>query len=137
MKKLICLIEGDASFARNIQLRLTNLGYEVIYYTSGEDYLDHHDTGMEALFLIGMNLPGMNGKELVHRIRLTSRLVPIHIISPESHAHLIIQGLKAGADGFLIKPIDMGEFFARMEVAWERFIMLMQLRLSRSGGTSL
>lgn len=136
MNKLICLIENDMNLAKMIERRLSALGFEIYHYSSAEEYIEQHESSLPALYMIEMNLPGMDGKELVKRIRLTSSLVPIHIISPESESGEVIEALRAGADDYLIKPFDMNEFMARVNSAWKKFSLLNERRITLSTDTS-
>lgn len=136
VNKLICLIENDLNLAKMIERRLSLIGFEICHYPSGEEYLEKHPSGLPALYMIELNLPGMNGKDLVKRIRLTSSLVPIHIISPDPESGEIIQALKAGADDYLIKPFDMNEFTARVNVAWNKYSLLNERKITLSTDTS-
>lgn len=131
MNKLICLIENDMNLARLIEKRLALIGFEVCHFLSGEEYLEKHGSALPALYMIELNLPGMNGKDLVKRIRLTSALVPICIISPQEDADEIIQALSAGADDYHIKPFDMNEFLTRTNVAWNKYSLLNEEKIQR------
>lgn len=136
MKKLICLVEHDQKLATLIEKRLSAEGFETYHFISGEDYLEQHESGLPALYMVELNLPGMNGKELVKRIRLTSSIVPIHILSPEADSESIVEALRAGADDFLMKPFDMNEFITRVNVAWDKFSLMLHRKTNRSVDTS-
>ncbi len=129
MNKLICLIENDFNLAKLIEKRLAHFGFEICHYATGEEYLEKHGSALSALYMIELNLPGMKGKDLVKRIRLTSSLVPIHIISPDPESSDILQALKAGADDYLIKPFDMNEFLTRVNVAWNKYSLLNERKI--------
>ena len=123
MKKLICLIESDIQLAQTMKKKLSQNGFTVFHYTSGDDYLGDHAAGLNALYLIGLNLPHISGEDLIRSIRKASSIVPIFVISSEIEHKEMIQVLKAGADDFLTKPFDMEEFMMRITVAWNKYIL--------------
>ena len=67
--------------------------------------------------LIDVQMPGMNGIEMCRRLKAAPRTAPIHVILVTGHgatAALKAQGLKAGADDFIAKPIDTVELAAKL-----------------------
>lgn len=124
MKKLVCLIEDDSRLAKLIENRLSNLGFEVKHFLSGEEYLEHHDTGLMALYLVNEKLPGMRVIDVIKRIRLTSPLVPIMVITDDEEKDSIITLLKAGADDYHSHPINIEELTAKVVSRWEKYTVL-------------
>ena len=110
------LVVDDSS--RNVKL-LTELldaeGYSTIGVKSGEEALKSIEQDRPDLVLLDVMMPGMNGYEVCRAIRANphSGLLPVVMVTaldPEER----VNGLKAGADDFLSKPINQPELFARV-----------------------
>jgi CheY-like chemotaxis protein len=74
------------------------------------------------LILLDLHLPDMEGEDLLRVIRLDPDLerTPVIILSGEAHAGLPEQMRAAGAQGFLVKPLDFQQFFAEVDAALAR-----------------
>ena len=69
--------------------------------------------------LIDVQMPGLNGIEMCRRLKADPRTAPIHVILVTAHratSELKAQGLEAGADDFIAKPIDNVELAAKLRV---------------------
>lgn len=123
MKKLICLIQEDSRLAKLTEEKLSHLGFEMKHFISGEQYLEHHDKGLQALYLVNEKLPGIQGVDLIKNIRQTSPLAPI-IMLTDSEEENIIHMFKAGADDYQLHPILFEELAAKVIARWNKFSVL-------------
>ena len=127
------LIAEDDVTSRTVLARvLGQNGYEVIETTNGTDawqVLQQPDS--PRLVILDWIMPGMDGPEVVRRVRALQTDRPPHIIllSVRSEKANIITGLEIGANDSLVKPFDPGELLARVE-AGARMVD-MQLTLHR------
>lgn len=96
-----------------------NAGYESIASLDGKEalrlFFQHHPD----LVVADIMMPGMNGFELCQRIREVSE-VPIIVLSALGAEREKVQGLQAGADDYVVKPVGTAELVARMEAAIRR-----------------
>jgi two-component system chemotaxis response regulator CheY len=104
------LIVDDSEMVRNYHYYiLKNAGFAVISAIDGADGLEKV-FGMPGIDLIvtDINMPNMDGYTMVERIRENKEFedIPIIIISTESEAHDKQRGFDAGADVYIVKPID-------------------------------
>jgi CheY-like chemotaxis protein len=81
---------------------------EFIFAYSGEEALELWTAGQSDLVMIlsDINMPGMNGLELLRRLKELRSEVPIFTISAYENVRYQEQSLELGADGFLPKPLD-------------------------------
>jgi len=116
----VLLVEDDLTAARGVEFMLRSAGSVVDHAECGDDALDlvkYYDYDIVILDLI---LPGMDGYEIVRRIRAARIDVPVMIVSGLNRAQAKIKGLGAGADDFITKPFDKGELLARVQAIVRR-----------------
>lgn len=110
------LIVDDESAARAaLEMLLRREGFEVRDASNGEAALAECAAFLPDLILLDILMPGLNGFEVCRRIKATpeTRLTPVVLITGLSATEDRIQGINAGADDFLSKPIDFNELLAR------------------------
>ena len=98
-----------------LEVLLRREGYEVRSALDGESALAACAAFHPDLILLDVLMPGMDGFEVCRRIkaRPETRLTPVVLITGLSEKEDRIQGINAGADDFLSKPIDLNELLAR------------------------
>jgi putative two-component system response regulator len=111
------LVVDDESAARTaLAVLLRREGYEVFEASDGASALAACASFCPDLVLLDILMPGMNGFEVCRRIKATpeTRLTPVVLITGLSATEDRIQGINAGAEDFLSKPIDVNELLARV-----------------------
>ncbi|MBM7712533.1 response regulator transcription factor [Enterococcus xiangfangensis] len=109
----ILLVEDDAEIQMMIKELLTE--YEVVSAYSGTEGQLRVQQESFDLILLDLMLPGLNGEELLAWIRQRSAL-PIIVISAKNDLTEKIALLQAGADDYLVKPFDLYELLARIQI---------------------
>jgi len=110
------LIVDDESAARSaLDTLLRREGFEVRDASDGPSALLECAKFRPDLILLDILMPGMNGFEVCRRIKATpeTRLTPVVLITGLSATEDRIEGINAGADDFLSKPLDINELLAR------------------------
>ena len=124
MKKLILLVEDDSSDEKLtvLALRKCEVPNEVVVARDGAEALDYlfgtgahvgRDTStLPALVLLDLNLPKINGLEVLRRIRAneTTGALPVVILTSSKQDEDITQGYASGANAYVRKPVDYAEF---------------------------
>ena len=120
MDPLRVLVADDEPVSRTVVgAVLRKAGYAVMYASDGEEawqLLDAEDP--PSLALLDWEMPGLQGPEIVQKLRLKSAATPTYLIlltSRDSQAD-IVQGLRAGADDYVTKPANEDELIARVNV---------------------
>jgi CheY-like chemotaxis protein len=120
MVPLQVLVADDEAVSRTVVgAMLKKAGYSVIYATDGEQAwrtLDGNDP--PVLALLDWEMPGLQGPDVVRRLRKKEVQTPTYVIlltSRDSSAD-IVQGLRAGADDYVTKPANEDELIARVSV---------------------
>lgn len=114
MKVLVA--EDDPISSRILQIRLTKWGYEVTTTSNGLDALEKL-TSKDApqIAILDWMMPGIDGIEVCKRIRSSDGAQPyIILLTANASRENIVDGLNAGADDYLAKPINDEELRARL-----------------------
>ena len=82
----------------------------VIEAENGEDGLEKFKQNTIDVIITDINMPSLNGLEMVERIRTLSPQTPILILSAYNETHYFIESIRLGVDGYLLKPIEIGQF---------------------------
>ncbi|QEU96910.1 two-component system response regulator CseB [Streptomyces kanamyceticus] len=115
----VLVVEDDAVIRRAVQLALERYGYDVSVAEDGLGGLEAFRAGQHDLLVLDVMLPGLDGIGLCRRIRDES-LVPILMMSARGDALDVVSGLEAGADDYVVKPVDIGIMVARIRVLLRR-----------------
>jgi len=118
MKLLI--VEDEASLNKVMVKVLKKLGYTTDSAFDGEEALDLYFENNYDLVILDLNLPKLDGMEILTAIRKDNAELPILILSARSDIHDKIQGLDEGANDYLTKPFHFDELTARVRVLLRR-----------------
>lgn len=105
MKQRILIIEDENFIASMMTLILEKAGFSIEVATDGEEGLQKIEKTLPDLILLDLVLPGINGFELLEKLKKEERTkkIPVIIVSNLGTPDEIQKGLKAGANAFLIK----------------------------------
>ncbi|WP_165233909.1 GGDEF domain-containing response regulator [Aquisphaera insulae] len=104
----ILIVEDSLTQAVDLRRRLEGLGHEVVVAHDGREAWERLEKRPEGLVISDWMMPEMSGLELCRKIRseIKSPYVYLILLTAKTHRHERLQGLQAGADDFLGKPID-------------------------------
>ncbi|MFB7512486.1 two-component system response regulator CseB [Streptomyces sp. NPDC056144] len=109
----ILLVEDDEVIRRSVAMALERYGYRVLVAADGLTGLELFREGRHDLMLIDVMLPGLDGIGLCRRVRETAT-DPILMMSARGDALDVVSGLEAGADDYVVKPVDTAVLVARI-----------------------
>ena len=104
MDQRILIIEDEESIARVLQLELQFEGYEAEVAHSGTEGLIKYREGGFDLVLLDLMLPGMNGLDVLKRIRATEQATPVILLTAKGEVEDKVKGLDLGANDYVTKP---------------------------------
>lgn len=116
----LLLVEDEEKLARSIARQLERLDFAVDLAGDGEVALARIAERDYALVILDLNLPGASGFEVLSTVRDEGRPVPVLILSARTDVVDRVEGLRLGADDYLLKPFDFGELHARVEAILRR-----------------
>ncbi|QEN07080.1 response regulator transcription factor [Oceanispirochaeta crateris] len=119
MKARILLIEDEKDIADIIMLYLRKDGMETLWKDTGESGFDSFIEGSFDLIVLDINLPGMDGYEILRKIRQKSQ-IPVIIVSARQEDVDLIQGFGTGADDYVTKPFSPSVLVARIRAHLRR-----------------
>lgn len=116
----ILVIEDDAPIRRGLVDALTARGYRVIEAADGEAGLERALADRVDLVILDLMLPGRGGLEVLADVRSARPLLPVIILTALGGEQQRVQGLKRGADDYVVKPFSIRELLARVEAVMRR-----------------
>jgi two-component system, OmpR family, KDP operon response regulator KdpE len=117
--ELILVVEDEREFAALLELWIDRAGYRTAVSTNAQDALRSFYDLHPDLVILDVSLPGLDGWQILERIREFSR-VPVLMVTARSAEADKIRGLKLGADDYMTKPVSFPELVARIEAALRR-----------------
>ena len=115
----VLLIEDDPAVRRGLQLALSRHGHEVRTAGSGEDGLRDFRADPPDLVVLDLMLPGMDGFAVCRRLRASGQ-VPVIMVTARGEDADIVGGLEAGADDYVVKPVQPTVLDARIRAVLRR-----------------
>lgn len=108
MKKVILVADDSPTIRKFVAFSLAVKGYEIIPVADGMQALEKLPMGNIDLVITDLNMPNIDGYELIRAIRDNEELkeVPIIILSSLSKNEEIEKGMLSGANSYLVKPFD-------------------------------
>lgn len=117
--KPVFLVDDSPTILASLSAILARAGVPVQKAATGEEALAAFKAGQKPprMIVTDYHMPGMNGVELVREARKIPalRFVPILLLTTESEQARRDEARKAGATGWLVKPVDAGKFLAVLD----------------------
>lgn len=111
----ILIVDDNLTIHRYIEDVLEGAGHQFAACESGESALGLFDSDSFDLVISDLAMPGMDGHELIRRIRLLDEDIPIIMITGVGDVDDAVRAIKAGASDFVIKPFQPQEFRVKVE----------------------
>lgn len=114
MVKKIMTVDDSASIRQMINFTLKDAGYEVIEAIDGKDALTKLNGTPVQMLISDINMPNMNGIELIRHVRSNPvhKFMPIIMLTTESNDSKKQEGKSAGATGWIVKPFKPDQLLA-------------------------
>jgi restriction system protein len=115
-KPVILVVDDQPQNIELLAARLAPQGYKIIRAADGEEALEKISGNQIDLILLDVMMPGIDGFEVIRRIRQdeTHRQLPIILVTALRETKERVKGIEAGCDDFLSKPVDKIELLARV-----------------------
>ncbi|MFG6319925.1 MAG: response regulator transcription factor [Clostridia bacterium] len=117
----ILIVEDDKILARTIEQCLSS-NYDIDKAYDGEEGLMYAKQGIYDAIILDLMMPIMNGYEVLSELRKSKIYTPVLILTAKGDVADKVQGLKSGADDYLVKPFNREELIARVEAIIRRTI---------------
>jgi DNA-binding response OmpR family regulator len=116
----ILVVDDEPAIVTVVRERLEREGFAVRAVASGEEALAHMDADPADLVVLDVMLPGMDGFEVLRRLRSAGHTVPVIVLTARDEDVDKIVGLELGADDYLAKPFNPRELSARIRAVLRR-----------------
>ena len=116
----IMIVEDDAVLARGVARILESEGYAVDVVARGEQAILAAEQERFDLVILDVGLPGMDGFEVLRRLRAQAERVPVLLLTARDAVDDRVHGLDLGADDYVAKPFAMSELAARVRALIRR-----------------
>lgn len=110
----LLIVEDEKELCDTVAASLYRAGYEVDTCYDGEEALDYILTEEYDLIVLDLNLPGMDGMDLLRELRQKNEETKVLILSARSQIADKVEGLDAGANDYMEKPFHLQELEARI-----------------------
>jgi two-component system chemotaxis response regulator CheY len=105
MARTILVVDDSRTVRQQVSSALQDAGFEVIEAADGVEGLDQLNAHSEvAAIICDINMPRMNGLELVEWIKARTATLPVVMLTTEGQSELIQRAKAAGARGWIVKP---------------------------------
>jgi len=116
----LLLVEDERQFAHLLARRLNDAGYETALAFNGRDGLERASGHTWDLAILDVMLPEMDGVTLARTLRERGCQIPILMLTARDAVEDRVNGLRSGADDYLVKPFAFAELLARVEALARR-----------------
>jgi DNA-binding response OmpR family regulator len=118
--KKVLVVEDDSAIRRGLVDALEFAGYEVLQATNGQDGMAQGLRATFDLLILDLILPGCSGFEILKAVREARTTLPVIILTARGEECDRVQGLRLGADDYVVKPFSVRELLARVEAVLRR-----------------
>ncbi len=111
------VVDDEPAIRRFLRTSLTAQGHQVIEVEDGEPALEAMRRSPADVVILDLGLPGLDGFEVIRRLREKGSTVPIIVLSSRTDERGKVEALDLGADDYLTKPFGVDELHARVRAA--------------------
>jgi DNA-binding response OmpR family regulator len=112
----ILIVEDEARIASFVEKGLRAAGYSCATSADGNEGLALAQSGQFDLVLLDIGLPGLDGYEILRRLRATDQSTPVIMLTARDSVEDTVVSLDSGANDFLAKPYKFDELLARIRI---------------------
>ena len=116
----ILLVDDEKDFVEMLSMRLEDAGHRVKAAYSGEEGLDALDESEPDVIILDIKMPGLDGIQTLKKIKSKHAITEIILLTGHGAVDTAVEGLKAGAFDYLLKPADFNELLEKLEAARKR-----------------
>ena len=116
MRKILT-VDDSTSMRQMVRATLQSAGYDVVEAADGEDALQFARDHAVDLVISDVNMPRMDGITLVSQLRALPayRLTPLLLLTTESSQEKKLEGKRAGATGWIVKPFNPAQLLTTLD----------------------
>ncbi len=118
----ILVVDDEESISSYLQRKFTKMGFTVYIAGDGEEALKQAFSNLPDIILLDVKLPKLTGTEVLRILKSDERTkrIPIIVLSAKAQSFEIQQGLEAGADRYLCKPVSFPDILREIQAVGEK-----------------
>jgi DNA-binding NtrC family response regulator len=128
----ILVIDDEPTLRESLQIALSASGYELRTARTGEEGLELLAKESPDLILLDHWLPGINGDQVLQRVKEANPEIPVIIMTAQGSVELAVQSMKMGAFDFLVKPFELDQIEALVQKGLDRIRLKKELEWLRA-----
>jgi two-component system, chemotaxis family, chemotaxis protein CheY len=105
--KTVLVIDDSETIRQNVASALEQAGFAVLTARDGVDGLESIQRDAPSMVILDVNMPRMNGIELLESLDVRSSGLPVVLLTTEVQPTLMTRARKAGARGWMVKPVNI------------------------------
>jgi FixJ family two-component response regulator len=113
----VYVVDDDAAMRRSTGVLLESAGLAHVAFESAEAFLAAAEPTMPGCVIVDLQMPGMNGMDLVARMRRERFALPMLVVTGTGSIPVAVEGMKLGLFDFLVKPVDPDVLLAKVQAA--------------------
>ena len=115
----LLIVDDEVAFLDSIAKRLELRDFEVARATNGKDALEAADQQKFDLALVDLKMPGMDGRELLARLKASHKYLEVIILTGHGSLESAVECTKLGAYGYLPKPYELEQLIELLKEAYQ------------------
>jgi len=120
MKCQILLVDDEKTMVKYLSKQLVKRGFDIRVAYNGLDALEQVKMADFDVVLLDVLMPGMNGIETLKEIKKIKPRTEVIMLTGHASVEVGIEGMKAGAFNYIMKPFDPNELVAEINLAFEQ-----------------
>jgi DNA-binding response OmpR family regulator len=117
---VVLLVDDDEAIRRTVGMSLELEGFSVVPASGGRAALEAAARIKPEVVLLDLNMPDLDGLEVLLRLRAGGDTVPVCVLSARDEVEDRVRGLESGADDYVVKPFAIEEITARLHALLRR-----------------
>ena len=133
-KMKIMLVDDEERYLSTTSRLLERKGYNAVTAASGTEALAKLKSSSIHVIILDMKMPGIDGMEILKNIKQDFPLAEVIILTGHGTMESAVDGLKAGASDYMVKPVYIDNLIRKAEEAFDRRLKIEEkIRMARSG----
>jgi FixJ family two-component response regulator/nitrogen-specific signal transduction histidine kinase len=128
MRKKLLLVDDEPGIRKVVGITLTDMGYDVLEAVSGDEALAIFRREKPPIVLTDIRMPGMDGLELLRRIKAESQDVEVILVTGHGDMDMAVQGLKLDACDFVSKPVNSEMLEVALKRATDKLVLRQRMQ---------
>jgi FixJ family two-component response regulator len=105
-RRVVCIVDDDASLRRSLRNLLSSVGFQIETFPSAEAFLESDQRQNTGCMVLDLRMAGMSGLELLRHLAASGSRIPVIVLTAHGDDDTRQQTLQAGAVAFLKKPFQ-------------------------------